>query len=88
MFALCPSVPVCSGVAAGDPRVAVSTEQQITPEQFAEILCADMDLSPMHFVQAIASTIRQQTEAFPLEMEVDDELPSDQRVILKVVGSK
>lgn len=36
------------------------TEQLITPEQFAEILCDDLDLNPISFVPAIAQAIRQQ----------------------------
>ncbi|KAK2174569.1 hypothetical protein NP493_794g01050 [Ridgeia piscesae] len=57
-------------------------EQQISPEQFAEILCADMDLNPIHFVQAIAAAIRQQIEAFPAEMTEPEQF--DQRIILKL----
>lgn len=38
-------------------------EQLITPEQFAEIMCDDLDLSPMTFVPAIAQAIRQQVSA-------------------------
>ncbi|KAI0209079.1 SWI/SNF-related matrix-associated actin-dependent regulator of chromatin subfamily B member 1 [Lamellibrachia satsuma] len=57
-------------------------EQQISPEQFAEILCADMDLNPIHFVQAIAAAIRQQIEAFPGEMTEPEQF--DQRIILKL----
>ena len=35
-------------------------EQLITPEQFAEILCEDLDLKPITFVPAIAQAIKQQ----------------------------
>ncbi|VEL29639.1 unnamed protein product [Protopolystoma xenopodis] len=35
-------------------------EQLITPEQFAELLCDDLDLSAPTFVPAIAQAIRQQ----------------------------
>lgn len=54
----------------------------ITPEQFAEVLCDDLDLNPIPFVPAIALAIRQQTEAFPNEPVVDE--GNDQRVIIKL----
>lgn len=55
----------------------------ITPEQFAEILCDDLDLNPINFVAAIAQAIRQQIEAHPTESMSEEQGP-DQRVILKV----
>jgi SWI/SNF-related matrix-associated actin-dependent regulator of chromatin subfamily B protein 1 len=54
----------------------------VTPEQFAEILCDDLDLNPTPFVPAIAQSIRQQIEAFPTDNLLEDQ--SDQRVIIKV----
>lgn len=39
-------------------------EAMITPEQFAEILCDDLDLNPISFVPAIAQAIRQQVCSF------------------------
>ena len=59
-----------------------TTEQLITPEQFAEVLCDDLDLNPVPFIPAIAQSIRQQIEAFPLNDPSEDQ--SDQRVIIKV----
>ena len=32
----------------------------LTPEQFAEVLCDDLDLNPVNFVPAIAAAISQQ----------------------------
>ena len=32
----------------------------LTPEQFAEVLCDDLDLNPVNFVPAIAAAIAQQ----------------------------
>lgn len=58
------------------------TECMITPEQFAEVLCDDLDLNPIPFVPAIAAAIRQQTEVFPSEPVVDES--NDQRVIIKL----
>ena len=60
-------------------------ESLITPEQFAEILCDDLDLNPINFVSAIAQVIRSQVEAFPEPepVPVEDQV-NDQRVILKV----
>jgi len=57
-------------------------ESMLTPEQFAELLCDDMDLNPMSFVPAIAGSIRQQVEAYP--DEPTDDTATDQRVILKL----
>ena len=58
------------------------TEQLITPEQFAEIMCGDLDLNPTLFTSAIAQTIRQQAEAYTTENLLEEQ--TDQRVILKV----
>ena len=57
-------------------------EQNITPEQFAEVLCDDLDLPSITFVTAIAQSIRQQIEAFPTDSIIEEH--SDQRVILKL----
>ena len=59
-------------------------ETLITPEQFAEVLCDDLDLNPMTFVPAIAQCIRQQLDSFPAEGEALIEGQTDQRVIIKV----
>lgn len=59
-------------------------ESLITPEQFAEVLCDDLDLNPLTFVPAIAQAIRQQLEAFPNEPPSIIEENSDQRVIVKL----
>lgn len=56
----------------------------ITPEQFAEVLCDDLDLNPLTFVPAIAQAIRQQLEAFPTEPPSIIEENCDQRVIIKL----
>lgn len=57
-------------------------EQNITPEQFAEVLCDDLDLPSIAFVSPIAQSIRQQIEAYPTDNLLDDQ--SDQRIILKL----
>lgn len=57
-------------------------ESLITPEQFAEVLCDDLDLNPLPFVPAIAQSIRQQIEAFNNDNILDDQ--HDQRVIIKL----
>ena len=57
----------------------------MTPEQFAEILCDDLDLNPINFVPAVAQVIRSQVEAYPEPDPVpSEEAVNDQRVILKV----
>ncbi|KAL9873408.1 SWI/SNF-related matrix-associated actin-dependent regulator of chromatin subfamily B member 1 [Glossina fuscipes] len=58
-------------------------ESMTTPEQYAEVLCDDLDLNPIPFVPAIAQAIRQQIEAFPSETPIIEE-SSDQRVIVKL----
>lgn len=58
----------------------------MTPEMFSEILCDDLDLNPLTFVPAIASAIRQQIESYPTDSILEDQ--SDQRVIIKVGGSR
>lgn len=60
------------------------SECVITPEQFAEVLCDDLDLNPLTFVPAIAQAIRQQLEAFPNEATNIIEDSCDQRVIIKL----
>lgn len=57
-------------------------ETLISPEQFAEVLCDDLDLNPTTFVPAIAQAIRQQVDAFPTDNILDEQY--DQRVIIKV----
>lgn len=52
---------------------------------FAEILCDDLDLSPLAFVPAIASAIRQQIESYPTDTILEEQ--TDQRVIIKVGAS-
>jgi SWI/SNF-related matrix-associated actin-dependent regulator of chromatin subfamily B member 1 len=63
------------------------SESLITPEQFAEILCDDLDLNPIAFVPAVAQAIRQQVEAFPSGEPplILTENP-DQRVLVKVTN--
>ncbi|KAL0272848.1 UNVERIFIED_CONTAM: hypothetical protein PYX00_005672 [Menopon gallinae] len=57
-------------------------ESLITPEQFAEVLCDDLDLNPITFVPAIAQAIRQQLDAFPTDNILSEQY--DQRVIVKL----
>lgn len=59
-------------------------EQLITPEQFAEILCDDLDLNQAHFLPAVSQAIRQQIDAFPLDNILEEQ--ADQRVVVKVTG--
>lgn len=65
-----------------DTFVWNKNEISITPEQFAEILCDDVDIPPQAFVPAIAQSIRQQIEAFPTENLLDQQ--TDQRVLIKL----
>ena len=43
------------------------SETLITPEMFAETVCDDLDLNPIHFVPAIAAAIQQELDSFPSE---------------------
>lgn len=58
-------------------------ECMVSPEQFAEILCDDLDLNPILFIPAIATAIRQQIEIYPTENSILEET-FDQRVIIKL----
>eukprot|EP00096_Caligus_rogercresseyi_P004982 TRINITY_DN1972_c0_g1_i1.p1 TRINITY_DN1972_c0_g1~~TRINITY_DN1972_c0_g1_i1.p1 ORF type:complete len:410 (+),score=143.16 TRINITY_DN1972_c0_g1_i1:126-1355(+) len=63
-------------------------EALIAPEQFAEILCDDLDLNPLHFVPAISAAINQQIETYPCSeaaaAATNGSPGSDQRVIIKL----
>lgn len=58
-------------------------ESLITPEQFSEILCDDLDLNPTTFIPAISAAIRQQIDAYPAENSIIEET-ADQRVVVKL----
>ena len=69
--------------------IFLSIETLMTPEQFAEILCDDLDLNPINFVPAVAQVIRSQVEAYPEPDPVpSDDAVTDQRVILKVMHQR
>lgn len=57
-------------------------EISITPEQFAEILCDDLELPAQSFVPAITQSIKQQIEAFQTENILDQQ--TDLRVLIKL----
>merc|ERR1712241_1534806 len=62
-------------------------ESMMTPDQFAEVLCDDLDLNPVNFVPAITAAIQQQIEAAPSGEGLYENLlkeQSDQRVIIKL----
>ena len=62
--------------------VYVTLEVLITPEQFAEQLCDDLDLPASQFMAQVASQIRQQCEQFTSDLITDD--GDDRRVVIKV----
>ena len=45
-----------------DTFVWNKNEQMLQPEQFAEVLCDDLDLNPINFVPAVTAAINQQVE--------------------------
>jgi SWI/SNF-related matrix-associated actin-dependent regulator of chromatin subfamily B protein 1 len=57
-------------------------EMMLTPEQFAEVLCDDLELPPGSFAGPIAQSIRQQCEQFSTDMIPEDE--EDRRVVVKL----
>lgn len=87
---------VCHGLGEGgcenglrnveDTVLLITVEMMLTPEQFAEILCDDLELPPSSFAGPIAQSIRQQCEQFSTDMIPEDE--EDRRVIVKVCKSR
>lgn len=67
-----------------DTFVCNRNEQMLAPEQFAEVLCDDLDLNPVNFVPAITAAINQQLECFPAETDNLLREQRDQRVIIKL----
>eukprot|EP00090_Calanus_glacialis_P026394 TRINITY_DN414_c0_g1_i1.p1 TRINITY_DN414_c0_g1~~TRINITY_DN414_c0_g1_i1.p1 ORF type:complete len:371 (-),score=137.99 TRINITY_DN414_c0_g1_i1:150-1262(-) len=59
-------------------------ETMLAAEQFAEVLCDDLDLNPLNFVPAIAAAIQQQVESFPSESDNLLKEQRDQRVVIKL----
>jgi len=59
-------------------------ETMVTPEMFAEVLCDDLDLNPVHFVPAISAAIQQQLDAFPSDQDNLLKEQMDQRVVIKL----
>ena len=62
----------------------VFPEALITPEQFAEQLCDDLDLPASQFMAPVASQIRQQCDQFTSDLIPDD--GDDRRVVIKVIS--
>ena len=60
----------------------VCVEMMLTPEQFADVLCDDLELPPSSFAGPIAQSIRQQCDQFSTDMIPEDE--EDRRVVIKV----
>ena len=59
-------------------------ETMMTPDQFAEVLCDDLDLNPIHFVPAVTAAVQQQLDIFPSESENLLKEQQDQRVVIKL----
>ncbi|KAG5454875.1 SWI SNF, matrix associated, actin dependent regulator of chromatin, sub b, member 1 [Clonorchis sinensis] len=72
----------CDGVKLRDCFTWNRNEQLITPEQFAEVLCDDLDINPITFVPAIVSAIKQQVDAHPVEDLLVGQ--TDTRVIIRL----
>ncbi|XP_069977211.1 SWI/SNF-related matrix-associated actin-dependent regulator of chromatin subfamily B member 1-A isoform X1 [Penaeus vannamei] len=57
-------------------------EMLISPEQFAELLCDDLDLNPLMFVPAISTAIKQQVDQYPSQTIISEH--SDTRIVIKL----
>ena len=66
----------------GFTLIQFPTEVLVTPEQFAEQLCDDLELPASQFMAPVASQIRQQCEQFSSDLIPDD--GDDRRVVIKV----
>ena len=49
-----------SGQKLRDTFLWNKNDTMLSPDQFAEVLCDDLDLNPLHFVPAISAAINQQ----------------------------
>ena len=58
----------------------------MSPEQYAEVICDDLDLNPVNFVPAIAAAIQQQLDGTQSNDFAENLLKeqTDQRVIIKL----
>jgi len=63
-------------------------EAMLTPEQYAEVICDDLDLNPVNFVPSIAAAIQQQLDSSSKDDFASAENllkeQTDQRVIIKL----
>jgi len=61
-------------------------ESLLSPEQYAEVICDDLDLNPVNFVPAIAAAIQQQVDSGTSNDFAENLLKeqTDQRVIIKL----
>ncbi|XP_053651049.1 SWI/SNF-related matrix-associated actin-dependent regulator of chromatin subfamily B member 1-A isoform X1 [Cherax quadricarinatus] len=57
-------------------------EMLVSPEQFAELLCDDLDLNPLMFVPAISTAIKQQIDQYPSQNLISEH--SDTRIVVKL----
>ena len=83
-FKFSKNICIQSGQKLRDTFLWNKNENLLTPEQFAEVLCDDLDLNPLNFVPAIAAAIQQQVESYPSEAENLLSEQKDQRVVLKL----
>ena len=77
-------LPNLTGQKLRDTFLWNKNENLLTAEQFAEVLCDDLDLNPLNFVPAIAAAIQQQVESFPSESDNLLREQKDQRVVIKL----
>lgn len=59
----------------------------MTPQQFAEILCDDLDLPPHHFVPLVTESINSQVEEFETYNDfyvIDEEDETNSRLTINV----
>lgn len=69
------------------PRTFVSndvTEELVTPDQFATIMCLDLDIPPQVFAPQISSAIRTQIEEYAPVAEIQIPEETEMRVVVNI----
>jgi chromatin structure-remodeling complex subunit SFH1 len=62
----------------------MSVEELVTPDQFANIMCLDLDIPPQVFAPQISSAIRTQIEEYAPVAEIQIPEETDMRVIVNI----
>jgi len=60
------------------------TEELVTPDQFANIMCLDLDIPPQVFASQISAAIRTQIEEYAPVAEIQIPEETEMRVIVNI----